>query len=86
MKIKETDFRSDFKETDREMRCKQFFPSNSTENFIETPAFVLDWNQPNGHFAIEIFLSRLEEEVFSVLPGTRLDYNLSKEEWLVMRG
>ena len=26
------------------------------------------------------------KQKFSVLPGTPLDYNLSKEEWLAMRG
>ena len=41
---------------------------------------------PNDHPALEIFLSKLENEVFSVLPGTPRDYNLSKEEWLAMRG
>ena len=35
------------------------------------------------HF--EISLSKLEKYVFSVLPRTSLDYNLSKEEWLAMR-
>ena len=59
-----------------------------TENFSESPAFRVksNWNQPKGHPAVEIFLSKLETEIFSVLPGTPLDYNLSKEEWLAMRG
>ena len=38
----------------------------------------LNWNSPNGHPPIEIFLSKLEKEVFSVLPGSPLDYNLCK--------
>ena len=41
---------------------------------------------PNDHPALEIFLSKLENEVFSVLPGIPHDYNLSKEERLAMRG
>ena len=41
---------------------------------------------PNDHPALEIFLNKLENEVFSVLPGTPRDNNLSKEEWLTMRG
>ena len=59
-----------------------------TENFSEAPAFRVksNWNQPKGHPAVEIFLSKLETEIFSVLPDTPLDYNLSKEEWLAMRG
>ena len=31
-------------------------------------------------------LSKLENEVFSILPGTPRDYNLSKEKWLAMTG
>ena len=38
------------------------------------------------HPTIELFLSKLEIEVSSVLPGTPLDYNLSIEEWLAIRG
>ena len=70
------------------MRCKWIFGNELTENFSETPAFRVksNWNQPNGHSAREIFLSKPEKEVFSVLPGTPLDYNLPKEEWLAMRG
>ena len=70
------------------MRCKWYFRNEPTENLSERPAFHVksNWNPPNGHHALEIFLSKLENEVFSVLPGTPRDYNLSKEEWLAMRG
>ena len=56
--------------------------------FQRNPTFNIksNWNLPNGHPALEIFLSKLENEVFSVLPGTPCDYNLSKEEWLAMTG
>ena len=43
-------------------------------------------NPPNGHPALEIFVSKLENKVFSVSPGTPPDYNLSKEKQLAMRG
>ena len=87
-KIDETDLRADFNEFARKMRCKWFFCTELTENFSEAPAFLVkaNWNPPKGHPAIEIFLSKLETEIFSVLLGTPLDYNLSKEEWLAMRG
>ena len=70
------------------MRCKWYFRNQPTENFSEKPASHVksNWNPPNGHPELEIFLSKLENEVFSVLPGTLRDYNLSKEEWLAMRG
>ena len=70
------------------MRCKWFFRNEPTENFSKATAFRVksNWNPPKGHLAVEIFLSKLETEIFSVLLGTSLDYNLSKEEWLAMRG
>ena len=87
-KINKTDLRADFNEFARKIRCKWFFRNEPTENFSEAPAFrvELNSNPPKGQPAIEIFLSKLETEIFSVLPGTPLDYNLSKEEWLAMRG
>ena len=70
------------------MTCKWFFRNESTENFCEVLAFRVksNWNPPKGHPAEEIFLSKLETKFFSVLPGTPLDYNLSKGEWLATRG
>ena len=87
-KINETDLRADFNEFARKMRCKWFFRNEPTENFSEAPAFRVksNWNPPKGHPAVETFLSKLETEIFSVLPGTPLEYNLSKEESLAMRG
>ena len=87
-KINKTDLRADFNEFSRKMRCKRFFRNESTENFSEALAFRVksNWNPPNGHPAVEISLRKLETEIFSVLPGTPLDYNLSKEKWLAVRG
>ena len=92
-KINETDLRVDFNEFDRIMRCKWFFRNEPTENFNEAnfneaPALCVNSNcdLPEEHPAIEIFLSKLEKEISSMVPGTPLDYNLSKEEWLAMRG
>ena len=33
-----------------------------------------------------MFLSQMEDHVFSLLPSNTTHYNLSKEEWLPMRG
>ena len=33
-----------------------------------------------------MFLSQMEADVFSLLPGNTTQYNLSKEKWLAMRG
>ena len=70
------------------MRRKWYFRNEAKEKFSEKPAFNIksNWNPPNGQTEFEIFLSKLENEVFSVLPGTSCDYNLSKKEWLAMRG
>ena len=56
--------------------------------FQRNPTFNIksNWNLPNGHSALEIFLSKLDNDVLSVLPGTPCDYNLLKKEWLAMRG
>ena len=58
------------------------------EHFSETTTFCVksNWNPPIGQPTIETLLSKFEKEVFSVLPGTPLNYNLSKEEWLAIRG
>ena len=67
---------------------KWFFHNEPTENFSEAPTFRVksNWNPPKGHPTVEIFLSKLETEIFSVLLGTPLDYNLSTEEGLAMTG
>ena len=87
-KINEADLRADFNEFARKMRCRWFFRNEPTVSFSEAHAFgvKLNWNSRKGHPAMEIFLSKLEIEIFYVLPGTPLDYNLSKKEWLAMRG
>ena len=71
----------DSKEFFRKMRCKWYFRNNS-----EKPAFNVksNWNLPNSHLALELFLSKLKNEVFFVLPGTPRDYNLPKKEWLAI--
>ena len=69
-RINESDLKRDFNEFSRKMRCKWYFRNQPTENFSEKPAFHVksNWNPPNGHPALEIFLSKLENEVFSILP------------------
>ena len=40
---------------------------------------------PAGHPYVELFLSKLEGDLFSFLLGKPQSYNLSKEEWQAMR-
>ena len=58
------------------------FCNEPTENFSEAPAFHVksNWDPPKGHPGIEIFISKLETDFLSLLLGTPLDYNLSKEK------
>ena len=44
------------------------------------------WNPPKECPALKIFLIEIEGDIFSVLPGNSSFYNLTKDEWLAMRG
>ena len=57
------------------MRCKWYFRNKPAEKLSEKPAFNVksNWNPPNGHPALEIFLSKPENEVFFVLLGIPRD-------------
>ena len=70
------------------MRCNWYFKNDVTENFSQLPAFQSkrNWNPPKEQPALEMFLSQLEGDIFSVLPGNTSSYNLTKNEWLAMRG
>ena len=72
----------------KKMRCKWFFCNEPTEDFSEIPAFRIksNWSPPKGHPALEMFLSQMEGEIFSFLPGNSTSYKLTKEEWKAMRG
>ena len=80
--INEADLRRDFADFDGKMRCKWFFRNEPTEDFSEIPAFGIksNWSPPKGHPALEMFLSRMEGETFSLLPSNSTSYNLTKEE------
>ena len=58
-----------------------------TKEFSEIPAFRIksNWSSPKGHLALEMFLSQMEGEMFSPLPGNSTSYNLTKEEWKAMK-
>ena len=56
-------------------------------NSAEVPAFRFksSWNPPRGRPNLEVFLSEVEKERFTVVES-KLGYsNFSKEEWKVMR-
>ena len=43
------------------------------------------WNLPKGHPNLEVFLSEVEKELFTVVDSMLGYSNLSKEEWKAMR-
>ena len=86
-KINEPELRNDFNEFCRRMRLKWYFRNEVTPNFSEVPAFrpKSSWNPPKGHPNLEVFLSEVEKELFTVV-DSKLGYsNLYKEEWKSMR-
>ena len=86
--INKSDLKRDFEDFAQKMRCKWYFKNDVTEIFSQLPAFQnkCNWNPPKEQPALEIFLSQIEGDIFSVLPGNTSSYKLTKNEWLVMRG
>ena len=68
------------------MSCGWYFRIAPSDNFSNVSAFrpKPHWKLPTGHRSVELFLSRLEKELFSLLPGKPRSY-IAKEEWKAMR-
>ena len=81
--INEADLRREFEDFSRKMRCRWYFKNEPSGNFNNVPAFrpKSQWKSPTDHPCVEFFLSRLEKELLSFLPGQPQSYNLTKEEW-----
>ena len=81
--INEVDLRRDFNEFSRKMRCKWYFRDGSLNDFSEILAFKPNstWKPPVGDSSVELFLRKIEHELFSFLSGKPQSYNLTKEEW-----
>ena len=63
------------------MKCRWHFRNEPSDNYMNVPAFrpKSQWKPPTGHPCVELFLSRLEKELFSFLPGKLQSYNLTKK-------
>jgi len=86
--INEHKLRNDFNEFCRRIRCKWYFRgAEVTENFSEIPSFRTKstWNPPKGSASLEVFLGRVEDELFSIQPRQSRNLNLTKEEWLAVK-
>ena len=70
------------------MRCKWHFCNELSKNFSEKPAFRPKSvrKTPKGHASLQVFLSRLEKELFSDDISESIQSNLSAEEWKALRG
>ena len=82
-----TDLQIDFDDFARKMRCKWYFRNESQDIPSEISTYKLKstCNHPKGSPALVLFLSKVKEDIFSVLPGHPKKFNLSKAEYLTMR-
>ena len=86
-KINQSELRKDFSEFCRRMKNKWYFRSEPTPQFSEVPCFKTKslWRPPNGHPALEIFLSRVEKDLFDICKRQQTCANFNSEEWKTMR-
>ena len=85
--INEADSRRDFDDFARKMRSKSHFRNESQYIPSEVSTYKLKstWNPPKGSPALELFLRKVKEDIFSVLPEHPKKFNLNREEYLSMR-
>ena len=80
--LNEPELRKDFEEFSHRMRCKWNFRNQPTNDFSEIPAFrpKCRWKPTKGNASLEVFLSRVERELFSDEINDSTQSNLSGEE------
>ena len=68
-KVNEPELCSDFEEFCRRMRLKWYFRNKLTHDFSEKTLFTLksSWKLPTGHPNLEVFLSKLEKQIFKIV-------------------
>ena len=69
------------------MRIKWYFRNEISEDFSEVPAFSpkSSWKPPQGYPNLEVYLSQVENELFSIVDEPIRYFKISKEEWIAMR-
>ena len=67
------------------MRCKSYFRNESQyiPSQVSTCKLKSTWNPPKGSPALALFLNKVKEDIFSVLPGHPKKLNLNREEYIV---
>ena len=85
-KINEPELKCDFEEFCRRMRIKWHFRNELSENFSEIPSFrpKSSWKPPKGNPNLEMFLSKVEQDLFKTIETPRYS-NLSSDEWKAIR-
>ena len=86
-KINEPELKSDFEEFCRCMRIKWHCRNESSENFSEIPSFrpKSSWKPPKGNPNLELFLSKVEQDLFKTIETPTRYSNLSSDEWKAIR-
>ena len=86
-KINEPELRKDFSEFCRVIRNKWYFWNEPTPQFSEVPCYKTKsmWRPANGHPALEIFLSKVERDLFDICKKQQTYSNFNSEEWKAMR-
>ena len=69
--INEANLRPDFNDFSRTTKYRWHFTDEPCEEFSEIPAFSpkSTWKPPAGDPCVELFLNKMEHELFSFLPG-----------------
>ena len=69
------------------MRIKWHFCNEPRLDVSEKPSFhtKASWNPPKGDTHLEVFLGKVEEELFNVIERPVRHSNLSQEEWKAIR-
>ena len=85
--LNEPELRKDFEEFLRRMRGKWNFQNEPTNSFRETQALRPKsvWKPPKRHGSLEMFFSRVEEELFSDEMNGSTKSNHFGEEWKALR-
>ena len=86
-KINEPESTSDFEEFCRRMRIKWHFRNGPSENFSRIPLFrPKSFRKPQkGNPNLEMFLSKVEQDIFKTIETPTKYSNLSSDEWKAIR-
>ena len=68
------------------MRNEWYFRNEPTLQFSEVSCFKTksSWRPPNGHPALEIFLSKVAKDLFDICKKQQTYSNFNSEEWKLM--